>query len=237
MGHAGAVGAFNSPPLPPLPPPPPLPTPPPPLPPPQLPPLPPPFSFSPGAAAALPSHLRAIPEPQWIQADLRTFDLSLLGQFGVIMADPPWDIHMDLPYGRKGRQPDTRTHTRTCTRTHTRTRTHLHTQTCTLSPRAEREHRTSLRHGTMADAEMRALRTHLLQTHGYLFLWVTGRAGEGPRTHPHAHTRTRLLQTHRYLFLWVTGWAGECRRGPYTAPTFSSILAVLCLKSGEGALH
>ena len=22
-----------------------------------------------------------------------------LGKFGVIMADPPWDIHMNLPYG------------------------------------------------------------------------------------------------------------------------------------------
>ncbi|XP_053213405.1 N6-adenosine-methyltransferase subunit METTL3-like [Panonychus citri] len=37
--------------------------------------------------------------PQWIQCDLRTFDVSILGKFDVIMADPPWDIHMDLPYG------------------------------------------------------------------------------------------------------------------------------------------
>ncbi|KAJ3280494.1 N6-adenosine-methyltransferase subunit mettl3 [Borealophlyctis nickersoniae] len=37
--------------------------------------------------------------PQWIQCDVRTFDLSLLGKFSVIMADPPWDIHMTLPYG------------------------------------------------------------------------------------------------------------------------------------------
>ena len=25
--------------------------------------------------------------------------MSLLGKFGVIMADPPWEIHQDLPYG------------------------------------------------------------------------------------------------------------------------------------------
>jgi len=37
--------------------------------------------------------------PQWVQCDLRSFDLSVLGKFAVVMADPPWDIHMELPYG------------------------------------------------------------------------------------------------------------------------------------------
>ena len=37
--------------------------------------------------------------PQWIQCDLRFFDMTVLGKFSVIMADPPWDIHMELPYG------------------------------------------------------------------------------------------------------------------------------------------
>lgn len=37
--------------------------------------------------------------PQWIQSDLRYFDVSILGKFAVVMADPPWDIHMELPYG------------------------------------------------------------------------------------------------------------------------------------------
>ena len=37
---------------------------------------------------------------QWINCDLRNFDTSVLGKFAVIMADPPWDIHMELPYGR-----------------------------------------------------------------------------------------------------------------------------------------
>ncbi|KIY72891.1 MT-A70-domain-containing protein [Cylindrobasidium torrendii FP15055 ss-10] len=37
--------------------------------------------------------------PQWIQCDIRRFDYSVLGKFHVIMADPPWDIHMSLPYG------------------------------------------------------------------------------------------------------------------------------------------
>lgn len=37
--------------------------------------------------------------PQWIQCDLRHFDMTVLGKCAVIMADPPWDIHMELPYG------------------------------------------------------------------------------------------------------------------------------------------
>lgn len=38
-------------------------------------------------------------EAQWINCDIRTFRMDIIGQFGVIMADPPWDIHMELPYG------------------------------------------------------------------------------------------------------------------------------------------
>jgi mRNA (2'-O-methyladenosine-N6-)-methyltransferase len=30
--------------------------------------------------------------------DVRTFDFRVLGTFPVIMADPPWDIRMSLPY-------------------------------------------------------------------------------------------------------------------------------------------
>ncbi|XP_026728190.1 N6-adenosine-methyltransferase catalytic subunit-like isoform X1 [Trichoplusia ni] len=37
--------------------------------------------------------------PQWLQCDLRYLDMTFLGKFAVIMADPPWDIHMELPYG------------------------------------------------------------------------------------------------------------------------------------------
>jgi len=37
--------------------------------------------------------------PQWINCDVRRFDYTVLGKFHVIMADPPWDIHMSLPYG------------------------------------------------------------------------------------------------------------------------------------------
>lgn len=40
--------------------------------------------------------------PQWINCDMRYFDMSVLGKFAVIMADPPWDIHMELPYGTMG---------------------------------------------------------------------------------------------------------------------------------------
>ncbi|XP_060534961.1 N6-adenosine-methyltransferase catalytic subunit [Cylas formicarius] len=37
--------------------------------------------------------------PQWVQCDLRYLDMTVLGKYAVIMADPPWDIHMELPYG------------------------------------------------------------------------------------------------------------------------------------------
>lgn len=40
-----------------------------------------------------------LPEPQWINCDVRKLDYSLIGKFDIIMADPPWDIHMELPYG------------------------------------------------------------------------------------------------------------------------------------------
>ncbi|XP_035462803.2 N6-adenosine-methyltransferase subunit METTL3-like [Scophthalmus maximus] len=36
---------------------------------------------------------------QWICCDIRILDVSVLGKFAVVMADPPWDIHMELPYG------------------------------------------------------------------------------------------------------------------------------------------
>lgn len=38
--------------------------------------------------------------PQWIRCDLRSLDLGIFrGHVSVVMADPPWDIRMDLPYG------------------------------------------------------------------------------------------------------------------------------------------
>ena len=38
-------------------------------------------------------------ESQFVNCDIRTFPMPVLGKFPVIMADPPWDIHMELPYG------------------------------------------------------------------------------------------------------------------------------------------
>lgn len=35
-------------------------------------------------------------DPQWIQCDVRNLDVSVLGKFGVVMADPPWKIEMNL---------------------------------------------------------------------------------------------------------------------------------------------
>ena len=34
-----------------------------------------------------------------MNCDIRTFPMATLGKFAVLMADPPWDIHMELPYG------------------------------------------------------------------------------------------------------------------------------------------
>ncbi|XP_033341118.1 methyltransferase like 3 [Megalopta genalis] len=52
----------------------------------------------PTTSGSLGSELTLYP-PQWIQCDLRYLDMTVLGKFAVIMADPPWDIHMELPYG------------------------------------------------------------------------------------------------------------------------------------------
>ncbi|KAJ8710797.1 hypothetical protein PYW08_009312 [Mythimna loreyi] len=49
--------------------------------------------------AAKPDGVLTLTPPQWIQCDLRYLDMTFLGKFAVIMADPPWDIHMELPYG------------------------------------------------------------------------------------------------------------------------------------------
>eukprot|EP00917_Polyrhabdina_sp_WS-2016_P022052 GHVP01047726.1.p1 GENE.GHVP01047726.1~~GHVP01047726.1.p1 ORF type:complete len:571 (+),score=93.36 GHVP01047726.1:144-1856(+) len=39
--------------------------------------------------------------PHWIKCDIRKFFFPILAESGVrvVMADPPWDIHMELPYG------------------------------------------------------------------------------------------------------------------------------------------
>lgn len=52
-----------------------------------------------GAQIAAPDYRSALYPPQWIQCDLRVFDMTVIGECAVIMADPPWDIHMELPYG------------------------------------------------------------------------------------------------------------------------------------------
>lgn len=55
----------------------------------------PPLTFCAAAAARVPERLRAIPEPQWICADLSPagLDLATLGEFGVVMMDPPVRQH------------------------------------------------------------------------------------------------------------------------------------------------
>jgi hypothetical protein len=36
-----------------------------------------------------------------LAAQVRSFDMSVLGKFGVIMADPPWEIHQVRAYLRR----------------------------------------------------------------------------------------------------------------------------------------
>lgn len=53
---------------------------------------------------AIPASLSAAPSPpiyppQLLNADLKTFDLTILGKFDVIVQDSAFDIHMSLPYG------------------------------------------------------------------------------------------------------------------------------------------
>lgn len=33
-------------------------------------------------------------QAQWVNADVRSFDLSVLGQFAVILCDPPWNVRL-----------------------------------------------------------------------------------------------------------------------------------------------
>lgn len=42
-----------------------------------------------------------IVDAQWINCDIREIDFRIFRNMGVtvVMTDPPWDIHMDLPYG------------------------------------------------------------------------------------------------------------------------------------------
>ncbi|XP_059055710.1 N6-adenosine-methyltransferase catalytic subunit [Achroia grisella] len=51
------------------------------------------------SVAPKPDGVLTLTPPQWLQCDLRYLDMTFLGKFAVIMADPPWDIHMELPYG------------------------------------------------------------------------------------------------------------------------------------------
>jgi hypothetical protein len=46
------------------------------------------------ASLHLPTHryLQSLQEQQWIKCDVRTIDMTVLGKFGVIMADPPWQV-------------------------------------------------------------------------------------------------------------------------------------------------
>jgi hypothetical protein len=62
-----------------------------------------------GSAAApppvpVPAHLQAVGDAQWIECDVRALDYSLLGKFGVVMVDPPWEEvnrnpYPETPYG------------------------------------------------------------------------------------------------------------------------------------------
>ncbi|KAJ3405113.1 hypothetical protein CcCBS67573_g01089 [Chytriomyces confervae] len=51
-------------------------------------------------ASIPPPPIAPLAPPQWLECDVRKMDLKKLGcDYRVIMCDPPWDIHMQLPYG------------------------------------------------------------------------------------------------------------------------------------------
>ena len=45
------------------------------------------------------SSFKQIVPAQWIKCDVRKFDFNILGKFSAVIADPAWNIHMNLPYG------------------------------------------------------------------------------------------------------------------------------------------
>ncbi|AMD19877.1 HCL274Wp [Eremothecium sinecaudum] len=45
------------------------------------------------------SVIKSILPSQWIKCDVRKFDFTILGKFSAVIADPAWNIHMNLPYG------------------------------------------------------------------------------------------------------------------------------------------
>ncbi|CAO1629746.1 unnamed protein product [Parajaminaea phylloscopi] len=53
----------------------------------------------PGGGAAGDASTATVYPPQLLNADLKTFDLTVLGKFDVIVQDSAFDIHMSLPYG------------------------------------------------------------------------------------------------------------------------------------------
>jgi hypothetical protein len=59
----------------------------------------------PHATRAGPPPTQALQEPQWINCDVRHFDCSILGKFGVIMTDPPWRIRQVRGAARRVRPP------------------------------------------------------------------------------------------------------------------------------------
>ena len=141
---------------------------------------------------------QALAEAQWIKCDIRTFDMTVLGKFGVVMADPPWEIHQvrsSFPADSKARlvlallmgrtRPATAPYIfwacAFCGRCVTRVINMISLcrwLSCRVDcgvdlslPPAQ-----DLPYGTMADDEMRRLNIGALQDEGVIFLWVTGAA-------------------------------------------------------------
>jgi len=49
--------------------------------------------------------MQALP-PQWVNADLRELDVSVLGKYDVVVADPPWAIHQEVRFPRSSLSPE-----------------------------------------------------------------------------------------------------------------------------------
>ena len=125
----------------------------------------PPLQHCAAAAARVPEHLRAIPEPQWICADLSPagLDLTALGEFGVVLmvrlrASPPFPLLLLL-----------RPLCRSADRARPRPR---------LAQDPPWAIGIDVPYDTLTDSQLRELNVASLQKDGYLLLWVTGRAME-----------------------------------------------------------
>lgn len=116
-----------------------------------------------------------MPEPQWLKIDVRTFDMTVLGKFGVIMADPP--VRPCYSCLLVSISPSLVAHcsSEKAVKTVNWTLTACQGNSTLKKPELQWEIHQDLPYGTMSDDEMRKMNIGVLQDDGVIFLWVTGK--------------------------------------------------------------